>query len=372
MTIGVGGLAALISSGPDAETPKVKAEFASPHAAHRAGVQSLAQGEVGKALPALEFAADRGVLGAQFRLARLYSAEGEHRDDAKALTYYHMIVNGYGGIDRLHPASRHVAQAMRKLSRYYREGVPEIGLQPDPRRAAQIMRDAASYFRDPSAQFQIGRMYAEGDGVARSQRLAASWLLKASQKRYAPAQAYLGEMLWQANANDRLRAQGLALLALAVDNAGAARREQIEARYRAVGQDAEAAVIQQAERFVGAWDSFRTSGALQTATAKLRSLRSTPLEAAPVGSLVVSVNDEDYAGEGAVSTLMRDIRLYLPYDMANQAGSPEANLAPHPMEKFVRGQPSLQADDTSDDITTVEINRYGGEMLSVGVEVPTQ
>ena len=372
MTIGVGGLAALIASGPEAETPKVKAEFASPHAAHRAGVQSLAKGEVGKALPALEFAADRGVLGAQFRLARLYSGEGEHRDDAKALTYYHMIVNGYGDIDRLHPASRHVAEAMRKLSRYYREGVPEIGLQPDPRRAAQIMRDAASYFRDPSAQFQIGRMYAEGDGVARSQRLAASWLLKASQKRYAPAQAYLGEMLWQANANDRLRAQGLALLALAVDNSGAARREQIEARYRAVGQDAEAAVIEQAERFVAAWDSFRTSGALQTATAKLRSLRSTPLEAAPVGSLVVSVNDEDYAGEGAVSALMRDIRLYLPYDMANEAGSAEANLAPHPMEKFVRGQPSLQADETSDDITTVEINRYGGQMLSVGVEVPTQ
>jgi hypothetical protein len=335
-------------------------------------VQSLAKGEVGKALPALEFAADRGVLGAQFRLARLYSGEGEHRNDAKALTYYHMIVNGYGDIDRLHPASRHVAQAMRKLSRYYREGVPEIGLQPDPRRAAQIMRDAASYFRDPRAQFQIGRMYAEGDGVARSQRLAASWLLKASQKRYAPAQAYLGEMLWQANANDRLRAQGLALLALAVDNSGAARREQIEARYRAVGQDAEAAVIEQAERFVAAWDSFRTSGALQTATAKLRSLRSTPLEAAPVGSLVVSANDEDYAGEGAVSALMRDIRLYLPYDMANEAGSAEANLAPHPMEKFVRGQPSLQADETSDDITTVEINRYGGQMLSVGVEVPTQ
>lgn len=372
MTIGVGGLAALISSSPDTETSQVESEFASPHAAHLAGVRSLAKGEIGKALPALKFAADRGVLGAQFRLAQLYSGEGEHRDDAKALVYYHMIVNGYGDIDRLHPASRQVAEAMRKLSRYYREGLPEIGLRPDPQRAAQIMRDAASYFRDPSAQFQIGRMYAEGDGVTRSQRLAASWLLKASQKRYAPAQAYLGDMLWRSKANDRLRAQGLALLALAADNAGAGQRERIEARYHAAGQDAEAAVIEQAERFVAAWDSFRTSAALQTATAKLRSLRSTPLEAAPVGSLVVSGSDEDYAGDGAVSALMRDIRLYLPYDTANEAGSAEANLAPHPMEKFVRGQPSMQADETSDDITTVEVNRYGGEMLSVGVEVPAQ
>ncbi|WP_147361561.1 tetratricopeptide repeat protein [Dichotomicrobium thermohalophilum] len=368
-------MAALIEGGSYGERPDDEARFASPHAAYRIGVESLANDDVARAVPALEFAADRGVLGAQLRLARLYSSDETYRSRAKALTYYHMIVNEYGDVDRLHPVSRHVAEALRNLSRFYRDGVPEIGLQPDARRAAQLMRDAASYFRDPRAQFEIGRMYAEGDGVARSRRLAASWLLKASQKRYAPAQAYLGEMLWQADANDRLRAQGLALLVLAMNNADDAQRARIEARYREMGQDAQAAVIKQAEHFVAAWDSFRTKNALQTATAQLRALRSTPLEAAPVGSLVVSVSDDSYVagGEGAVGTLMRDIRLYLPYDMvASDVENAGASIAPHPMEKFVRGQPALGEDDTRHDITTVEINRYGGEMLSVGADAPTQ
>jgi uncharacterized protein len=375
MTIGVGGLVALISGGPVANEPEAEAGFVSPKAAYRAGIQSLAKDDVTQAVPALKFAAAHGVLGAQLRLAKLYSAEGEHRNDAGALTYYHMIINRYGDIDRLHPASRHVAEALRSLSRYYREGVPEIHLEPDPQRAAQLMRDAASYFRDPQAQFEIGKMYAEGNGVTRSARLAASWLLKASQKKYAPAQAYLGEMLWRADANDRLRAQGLALLALAVDNAGPSQRARIEAQYRALGENADTALIEQAEKFVAAWDSFRTPGGLQTASAKLRSLRATPLDAAPVGSFVVSDSPSDLeagSSSGAVGALMRDIQLYLHYDISTSATYTDESIAPHPMEKFVRGQPPITAEKMRDDITTVEIDRFGGQMLSVGVGTRTQ
>jgi len=377
--IGAAGVAALVSSGPSSESPDTRAQFESPYAAYRAGMAALAKDEPRRALPALTHAADRGVLGAQLRLARFFSADAAHRDDAKALTYYHMIVNEFGDVDRLHPASRHVAEALRSLSAYYRDGVAEIGLEADPRRAAQLMRDAASYFRDPRAQFEIGRMYAEGDGVARSQRLAASWLLKASQKKYAPAQAYLGELLWQADANDRLRAQGLALLALALDNADEAQRARIRARYDRIGEDAKAAVIEQAERFVAAWDSFRAENSLRTATAQLRSLRTASASVAPVGSLVVSDAKEPFAGAaaedamGAMGALMRDIRLYLPYEVVDSDdANADATVAPHPMEKFVRGQPSLRTEASSDDITTVEINRYGGDMLSVGAEVPTQ
>ncbi len=378
MTIGVTGLVALIASGPYSNGPDGDVHFASPQQAYRAGVESLKKDEVGKALLALAFAADRGVLGAQLRLAHIYSEDGAHHDDAKALTYYHMIVNEYGDVDRLHPASRHVAEALRKLSGYYRQGVSEIGLRPDPRRAAQLMRDAASYFRDPRAQFEIGKMYAEGDGVARSRRLAASWLLKASQKKYAPAQAYLGEMLWQADANDRLRAQGLALLALAINNAGDDQRATIKARYNKIGEDAEAAIIEQAEQFVAAWDSFRTETALRTATAQLRALRPTAIDVMPMGSLVVSSNADDFndpAAESAVGALMRDIRLYLPYDVVaheTDAESAEASIAPHPMEKFVRGQPPFRTEDASDDFNKVEIDRYGGKLLSVGADMPTQ
>jgi len=374
--IGAAGVAALMWSGSSGDEENASADFRSPHAAYRAGLKALGQDETDRALPALEFAADRGVLGAQVRLARLYGGSGNRRDDSKALTYYHMIVNEFGDVDRLHPASRHVAEALRNLSAYYSDGIARIGLEPDPRRAAQLMRDAASYFRDPEAQFEIGRMHARGDGVARSQRLAASWLLKASQKRYAPAQAYLGEMLWQTDANDRLRAQGLALMALAVSNADEAQRARIEAQYRKIGRTAEAAVIERAEHFVASWESLRGGNALETATAHLRALRSTPLEAAPVGSLVVSANEGAFAGQSdALGVLMRDIQRYLPYDIVANDTDDEGvdrGLAPHPMEKFVRGQPSLEAAESREEITTIEINRYGGQMLSVGTEARGQ
>ena len=362
------GVAALIESGLLSDQQTLEVRFASSEAAHHAGLEALGRREMSKALPALQFAADRGVFGAQLRLARIYSGDGAHEDHAKAFTYYRMIVNKYGDIDELHPVSRHVAAALRNLSVYYSEGLAEIGLKADPQRAAQLMRDAASYFADPEAQFEIGKMYAEGEGVARSQRLAASWLLKASRKKYAPAQAYLGEMLWEADANDRLRAQGLALMSLALANAEPGQNKAIATRYRKIVRDANVSVIDRAERFVAALKSFGGEGSLRIATAKLRALRSKPPHEAPVGSFVVSADDEAFGGgDSAVNALMRDIRLYMPYDVVAKNTETEGfndRLATHPMAKFVHGQPSLETVERSEDITTVEINRYSGETLS--------
>ncbi|MFP3920774.1 MAG: tetratricopeptide repeat protein [Dichotomicrobium sp.] len=376
VAIAAAGLGGVLVGGLEQNGTGPAQNFSSAEDAYRAGVKSLGDEKVADALPALEFAADRGVLGAQLHLSRLYGASGEeHGDDAKALTYYHMIVNQYGDIDRVHPAAQRVSDAFRGLAVYYRKGVPEVGLKPDPQKAVQLIRHAASYFRDPKAQFEIGRMYAEGDGVTRNRRLAIGWLLKASQKKHAPAQAYLGELLWSAKSGERARARGLALLALAADNADDENRGRIARRYHEAGHDANAEEIARAERFVAGWDGFHAGNAAHVVAAQLKALREVPLEAAPVGSLVVSQSgDRPLSAQGAAAdslagVLMADIAQD-PDD--NGAGTDPAEAPaeqatpPHTVENFFRDRPAEKVGERGSDLfETVKVDRYSGETLSV-------
>lgn len=373
------GLDRQFAGGPPQGSAERPISFATKEQAFRAGIEALAADNMSEALPALHYAADRGVLGAQLRLAQIYSGDSARGNDAKALTYYHMIVNQHGDIDRLHPAAQQISEAFRGLARFYQTGISEIGLKRDPGKAAQLMRHAASYFRDPKAQFALGKMYAEGDGVARNQRLALGWLLKASQKRHARAQAYLGEMLWRADTDKLMRARGLALLALAVNNAGDKERSGIEARYKEAGRTAKAAEIERAERFVAAWHHLRARGTSDEATAHLRALRSTSLENAPVGSLVVSVNDDPFAAQeqdGLSGSIIADLGLHLPYDVVATdltGESPASVTEVHPAEKFFRDHLSGQADAPDSDVfDTVEVDRYSGRLLSVEADAPAK
>lgn len=378
-----GGLTALSMDETWQQNETAAAKFASPQAAYKAGVAALTQDNMSEALSALEFAADRGVPAAQLRLARIFSRDGRYQADAKAFAYYRMLVDKFGDVDQLHPAAQYVSEAWRGLAQYHRAGIPEVGLKPDPHKAARLMRYAASYFRDPIAQFEIGKMYANGDGVARNQRLAASWLLKASQKKYAPAQAYLGEILWRANTSDQTRAQGLAMLALALENASETERGKIEARYQMVGRSAKTSVITRAEQFVATWDRLSvTQKTPGTASAHLRALRVTPFDSAPLGSLVVSHHDPLVANNvdtsfGALAMYLHDMRVDRSSNTAVAVEGPAGDDSPAkfsaPVENFFIGQPSSKGGPRADDVfATLEVDRYSGEMLSVDTELPLE
>src|SRR5680860_469436 len=71
--------------------------YASATEAYRQGASAMKSGEIAAAVPALEYAAKRGVLGAQLKLARLYaSGQDVPRDDAKAFYYFQNIADQYG------------------------------------------------------------------------------------------------------------------------------------------------------------------------------------------------------------------------------------------------------------------------------------
>ncbi|MGV1015569.1 MAG: hypothetical protein ACOYB4_11420, partial [Methyloceanibacter sp.] len=69
-----GAFAALLIFSPAAMAGGDQPPYESATEAYRQGTSDLKSGSVDKALPALEYAAQAGVLGAQLKLARLYAA----------------------------------------------------------------------------------------------------------------------------------------------------------------------------------------------------------------------------------------------------------------------------------------------------------
>jgi len=215
-------VAALMVFAPAAVGAEDVPSYASATEAYRQGMADIKAGRVEAALPSLAYAAERHVLGAQLKLARLYAAgTAVAQEDAKAFTYYQQIADQRAEINPRSPIAEYVAEAFVALGRYYQAGLPAISLPPDAVRAEGLYRHAASYFGDADAQYALGRLYLSGEGVDKNVGLAANWLAMAAKKQHAAAQATLGEMLWR---GDDIRARpvkGLALIMLAHANAKA-------------------------------------------------------------------------------------------------------------------------------------------------------
>jgi TPR repeat protein len=203
------------------------APYASATEAYRQGMAALKSGNTKSALLALEYAADRGVLGAQLKLARIYAAgNGTPRDEAKAYIYYRQIANQRADISPLSPVAKYVAEAFVSLGNYYLQGLPDAHVVRNPARAAGLFSHAASYFGSAEAQYDLAMLYLDGTGVDKSPSLAVNWLAMAAKKQNVAAQAKLGELLWRGTDDIRQRqAEGLALILLAHANASAAGAE---------------------------------------------------------------------------------------------------------------------------------------------------
>jgi hypothetical protein len=200
--------------------------YASATEAYRQGATALKSGMPATAVPALEYAAKRGVLGAQVKLARAY-ANGRDlpKDDAKAFTYFQQIADQQADINPRSPIAKYASEAFVALGQYYLDGIPEVSLVSNPAYAGQLFRHAASYFGNAEAQYRLARLYMNGDGVEKNVGLAVNWLATAAKKQHPASQATLGEILWRGEDVRQRRARGLALIMLAHQNASANGKE---------------------------------------------------------------------------------------------------------------------------------------------------
>jgi uncharacterized protein len=193
-----------------------------PVEAFQSAAQALKGGETAKAVSSLQYAAENGHPVAQWQLGRMYAkGDGVNKDDVRAFQYFSRIANAHADDS---PGTRHariVANAFVALGHYYRDGIPNSAIRPNPARAQEMFSYAASYFGDPDAQYYLARLYLDGKGTTRDVRQAARWLRLAAQKGQYEAQAMFGAMLFKGNAHvPRQASRGLMWLTLARDSAG--------------------------------------------------------------------------------------------------------------------------------------------------------
>ncbi len=168
----------------------------------------LREGRVDQGLLALEYAAERGVPGAIWKLGRIYAdGDGVGIDEKRAFEYFRSLTKAHAYDPPGTPHARFVANAFVTLGHFYLKGIPDADVKPDPVVAHGMFRHAASYFGDPEAQYQVGRMYLEGAGTPKDAVQASRWLRLAADMGQRNAQALLGVHAVQGHRScrDRLR-----------------------------------------------------------------------------------------------------------------------------------------------------------------------
>ncbi|MCC6890111.1 MAG: sel1 repeat family protein [Hyphomicrobiales bacterium] len=191
---------------------------ATPFDALRSGSRMLREGRVDQGLMALEYAAERGVPGAIWKLGRIYAdGDGVSIDRKRAFEYFRNLTKAHAFDPPGTPHARFVANAFVTLGHFYLHGITDADIRPDPVVAHGMFRHAASYFGDPEAQYQVGRMYLEGTGTPKDPVQASRWLRLAADVGQRNAQALLGSMLFKGNDVSRQAAMGLFWLTVAKD-----------------------------------------------------------------------------------------------------------------------------------------------------------
>ncbi|MFN4141996.1 tetratricopeptide repeat protein [Aestuariivirga sp.] len=166
-------------------------------------------GNYERAVKLFRSASDDGNLVADWYLGHMYrQGRGVPRNDAMAYSYYSRVAEHYDPDEDDQNRLRITVDAMVRIADYQRTGAVNAGLAPDPPAAARSYLKIATAYGHPAAQYALGVMSIKGEGVKKNPQQGLKWLMAAARKRYAPAEAYLGELYWDGKIvrGDRTRA----------------------------------------------------------------------------------------------------------------------------------------------------------------------
>lgn len=181
-----------------------------------AGARAYLSGDVARALPQFERAAENGDALALWKLGRIYAdGEGVKENDYKAFQYFAQIANRYADENPRAPQAGIVSEAFVSLGNYYLSGIPDSPVKANPRIALNVFTHAASYFGSAEAQYRLARMYLDGQGIKAQPRVGIKWLAIAAKNNHPMAQAELGLMLVEGNHVDQSPVTGLMWMAIA-------------------------------------------------------------------------------------------------------------------------------------------------------------
>jgi TPR repeat protein len=188
--------------------------------AFQTGAQALRAGDTKAALDALEYAARNGEVTALWKLGRMYAdGDGVKQNDLRAFDYFRTLADSHADETPGTRPAVFVAKAFVAIGGYYLTGIANSEVKPDPGHALELFNYAASYFGDPDAQYRLGRLYLDGQGIAKDPKQARRWLFTAAGKGQYEAQAVFGAMLFRGQSVPRDASRGLMWLMLARDAA---------------------------------------------------------------------------------------------------------------------------------------------------------
>lgn len=156
-------------------------------------------------ISALEGAAEAGQPMALWQLGEMYeNGVGVEQDSAKAFGYFSQIANKHASAPPHSLEADIVARSFVKIGDYYKVGLPDAGIAVDQEQARQLLFHAASYFGDADAQYRVGLLYLNDEAIQTNALLSRRWLSLAAHKGHVPAQAVLGDLMF----NGHSAAQG--------------------------------------------------------------------------------------------------------------------------------------------------------------------
>jgi uncharacterized protein len=181
---------------PDIKLPEISIPFWTDDL--KKAKRAYRNGNYDRAVKLFRNASDDGNVVADWYLGHMYrEGRGVPRDDAMAYTYYQRVAEHYDPDEDDQNRLRITVDAMVRIADYQRTGSVNAGLQPDPPGAARSYLKIATAYGHPTAQFWLGVMSIRGEGVKRNPNQGLKWLMASARKRYAPAEAYLGELYWE-------------------------------------------------------------------------------------------------------------------------------------------------------------------------------
>ncbi|MCB1379537.1 MAG: sel1 repeat family protein [Alphaproteobacteria bacterium] len=177
-------------------------------------------GKYGRALKYFRRASDDGNIVADWYLGHMYRiGRGVKKSDAMAYSYYSRVAETYEPDERDQNRLRITVDAMVRIADYRRTGIAEASVKASPSWAARTYFKLATAYGHPAAQYALGEMNIRGEGVKANPQQGLKWLIAAARKRYAPAEAYLGELYWEGKLVRRDRTRAVMWYMLARDSA---------------------------------------------------------------------------------------------------------------------------------------------------------
>jgi uncharacterized protein len=210
-------------------------------------------GEFNRARKYFEKASEDGNIVADWYLGHMYRlGRGVPHDEAKSFSYFSRVADAFDADESDNNRLKIMVDSLVRVADVYRTGSAAAKIAPDFERAIRIYRLAATYGH-PAAQFALGVMQLKGEGMRQNADQGLRWLMTAARKRYAPAEAKLGDLYWNGEIVKRDRTRAIMWYMLAQSTTRPADSPEIYDRLDKMLADASEAERLEAEARATVW-----------------------------------------------------------------------------------------------------------------------